>query len=71
MIAATEQPPLGLCTACFTGSYPIPLPHESSLGKNLFEPLPLDVEGVPTGVSGGASDALTRPWTPGGTRLGG
>ncbi|TQJ48611.1 amidophosphoribosyltransferase [Phycicoccus sp. SLBN-51] len=61
MIAATDQPRSALCTACFTGDYPIPLPDESQLGKNLFEPLPLDVEGVPTGVNGGAGDALTRP----------
>ena len=61
MIAATEQPRSALCTACFSGDYPIPLPHESSLGKNLFEPLPLDVEGVSTGMAGGAADALTRP----------
>lgn len=61
MVAATEQPRSALCTACFTGDYPIELPHESRLGKNLFEPLPLDVEGVSTGVAGGAADALTRP----------
>jgi amidophosphoribosyltransferase len=41
--------------------YPIELPDESRLGKSLFEPLPIDVEGVSTGVSGGAADALTRP----------
>jgi amidophosphoribosyltransferase len=61
MVAATEQPRSALCTACFTGDYPIELPHESRLGKNLFEPLPIDVEGVSTGVAGGAADALTRP----------
>jgi amidophosphoribosyltransferase len=61
MVAATEQPRSALCTACFTGDYPIELPDQSRLGKNLFEPLPLDVEGVSTGVAGGAADALTRP----------
>ena len=61
MVAATEQPRSALCTACFTGDYPIELPDESRLGKNLFEPLPIDVEGVSTGVAGGAADALTRP----------
>jgi amidophosphoribosyltransferase len=61
MIAATDQPRSALCTACFTGVYPIELPDESRLGKSLFEPLPIDVEGVSTGVSGGAADALTRP----------
>ncbi|MBC7442429.1 MAG: amidophosphoribosyltransferase [Ramlibacter sp.] len=37
MIAATEQPPERLCTACFTGVYPIPLPDSAHLGKNLLE----------------------------------
>ncbi|GAB3440541.1 amidophosphoribosyltransferase [Phycicoccus ginsengisoli] len=63
MVAATDQPASALCTACFTGSYPVPLPDASRLGKNLFETLPLevDVDGVSLGVSGGAADALTRP----------
>jgi amidophosphoribosyltransferase len=61
MVAATEQPAANLCTACFTGRYPVELPDESRLGKNLFETLPLDVDGVSTGVPGGAADALTRP----------
>ncbi|HEX5523628.1 MAG TPA: amidophosphoribosyltransferase [Pedococcus sp.] len=61
MVAATDQPRSALCTACFTGDYPIELPDQSRLGKNLFEPLPIDVEGVSTGVAGGAADALTRP----------
>jgi amidophosphoribosyltransferase len=63
MIAATEQPTSALCTACFTGSYPVRLPDESRLGKNLFETLPIDVDvdGVSLGVSGGAEDALARP----------
>jgi amidophosphoribosyltransferase len=37
MIGATRQPPDQLCTACFTGNYPIPLPDESLLGKHLLE----------------------------------
>ncbi|MDR9363103.1 MAG: amidophosphoribosyltransferase [Microbacteriaceae bacterium] len=37
MIKATEQPTNELCTACFTGKYPIPLPAEERLGKNLLE----------------------------------
>jgi len=37
MIASTEQPRERLCTACFTGKYPIPLPEAVHLGKNLLE----------------------------------
>jgi amidophosphoribosyltransferase len=37
MIAATDQRPDSLCTACFTGSYPIPLPTEDRLGKDVLE----------------------------------
>ncbi|QGN58774.1 amidophosphoribosyltransferase [Nostocoides sp. HKS02] len=61
MIAATDQPASALCTACFTGSYPVGVPSASHLGTNLFETLPLDVDGVSLGVSGGAADALSRP----------
>jgi amidophosphoribosyltransferase len=44
MIAATNQPRERLCTACFTGRYPIELPTEDRLGKSLLEmQLPLDV----------------------------
>ncbi len=37
MIAATEQKEKELCTACFTGVYPIELPTADRLGKNLLE----------------------------------
>lgn len=37
MIASTEQPRESLCTACFTGIYPIKLPETQHLGKNLLE----------------------------------
>ncbi|MDY6871537.1 MAG: amidophosphoribosyltransferase [Actinomycetota bacterium] len=37
MIAATEQPASRLCSACFDGVYPIELPGESALGKNVIE----------------------------------
>ncbi|ANP74137.1 amidophosphoribosyltransferase [Cryobacterium arcticum] len=37
MIASTEQPRESLCTACFTGVYPIKLPESQHLGKNLLE----------------------------------
>jgi amidophosphoribosyltransferase len=37
MIAATNQPERNMCTACFTGVYPIELPAAERLGKNLLE----------------------------------
>jgi amidophosphoribosyltransferase len=37
MITSTEQPRENLCTACFTGVYPIKLPETQHLGKNLLE----------------------------------
>ncbi|MFM6963700.1 MAG: amidophosphoribosyltransferase [Micrococcales bacterium] len=37
MIAASGQKESELCTACFTGKYPIELPAEDRLGKNLLE----------------------------------
>jgi len=37
MVEATGQPMTSLCTACFTGSYPVDLPDESLLGKHLLE----------------------------------
>ena len=71
LVAATEQPRTRLCTACFSGDYPIPLPDEAMVGKHLLE----DISGTPCGDSGsavrggmslgvpgyGAEDALRRP----------
>ena len=37
MIAATKQSGDTLCTACFSGQYPIELPAADRLGKNLLE----------------------------------
>jgi amidophosphoribosyltransferase len=37
MVAATDQPASRLCTACFDGKYPIELPSETMLGKNVVE----------------------------------
>ncbi len=37
MIDSTKQTRSTLCTACFTGEYPIDLPDESLLGKHLLE----------------------------------
>jgi len=72
LVAATEQPRTRLCSACFDGEYPIPLPDEALLGKHLLELEPLQpvapgVSGAASGDPGplavgyGASDALGRP----------
>jgi amidophosphoribosyltransferase len=65
LVAATTVPVDRLCRACFDGEYPVELPEPELLGKHLLEGLELrvtgDAEGVPTGVAGGARDALTRP----------
>ena len=37
LVAASEQPSSRLCTACFDGQYPIELPGETALGKNVIE----------------------------------
>ena len=37
MVAATEQDRSELCTACFSGDYPIPLPGRDRLGKDVLE----------------------------------
>jgi amidophosphoribosyltransferase len=47
MIEATNQPRDRLCTACFTGSYPIPLPEDGRLGKGVLE-LELPIESAAT-----------------------
>ena len=71
MVEATGQPRDRLCTACFSGSYPIELPDEELLGKHFLEValpglenppgLRRDAEGVSTGLGAGAADALNRP----------
>ncbi len=48
MIGATEQPRERLCTACFSGRYPVTLPEDGRLGKGVLElELPLDDDGAP------------------------
>ena len=71
LVAATEQPRSRLCTACFSGDYPIALPDEALIGKHLLEdvngpssgdPGPVVHTGAPVGGPGyGAEDALRRP----------
>ena len=43
MIAASEQQPNDLCTACFTGDYPIALPEDGRIEKHVLETLPLEI----------------------------
>ncbi|CAL9667759.1 Amidophosphoribosyltransferase [Actinosynnema sp. ALI-1.44] len=63
LVAATEQPRTRLCSACFDGEYPIPLPEDALIGKHLLE----GIRGVagsaaPVLANGyGAEDALRRP----------
>ncbi len=40
LVASTDQPANRLCTACFDGKYPIPLPGADLVGKNLLEDTP-------------------------------
>jgi amidophosphoribosyltransferase len=56
MIAATEQPASRLCCACFDGDYPIELPTDTALGKNV-------VENMLAAVQAGSDNfsALSRP----------
>jgi amidophosphoribosyltransferase len=72
MVQATDQPRSQLCMACFTGSYPVPLPDPAHLGKASLEQPELPFEAVPrkratdtgglvTGLAGTAADALSRP----------
>nr|WP_232542271.1 amidophosphoribosyltransferase [Nocardia bovistercoris] len=61
MIAATEQPRSRLCCACFDGDYPIPLPAEAAIGKNVLEGvLTGQSEAMLLGENANAS-ALSRP----------
>jgi amidophosphoribosyltransferase len=51
MVAATERPADKLCTACFTGIYPVPLPDVDRLGKHVLETLPGLGSALPDGGS--------------------
>jgi amidophosphoribosyltransferase len=64
MIAATEQPASRLCSACFDGVYPIELPGESALGKNVIEHMLATAarSGIPLEkVDNDNASALRRP----------
>lgn len=67
MISATEQPATRLCCACFDGVYPIELPSETALGKNVIEHMLSNAArtgGAPVSVGQSDNDnasALRRP----------
>lgn len=66
LVAATEQPRSALCTACFSGQYPIELPPAERLGKHLLEqnalPLGAPEDGLLSIVpSAGGASALEHP----------
>ena len=56
LTAATEQPASRLCTACFEGQYPIDLPGETALGKNVVEQMLAN-----TARGAGLADPQTSP----------
>ena len=63
MIAATEQPATRLCSACFDGNYPIELPGETALGKNVIEHMLASAAktGIPLQSDNDNVSALRRP----------
>ena len=63
MIAATEQPASRLCSACFDGNYPIELPGETALGKNVIEHMLANAArtGIPIQADNDNVSALRRP----------
>ncbi|HWN26847.1 MAG TPA: amidophosphoribosyltransferase [Actinomycetospora sp.] len=56
LVAATDQPRSRLCTACFSGEYPIALPEDAMVGKHLLE----DVTGASCGDGGAAGGPVVH-----------
>ncbi|HZA10368.1 amidophosphoribosyltransferase [Mycobacterium sp.] len=61
MVAATEQPASRLCTACFDGEYPIELPRETALGKNVIEHMLANTARAGVQAENDNVSALRRP----------
>ncbi|WP_372440722.1 amidophosphoribosyltransferase [Nocardia acididurans] len=61
MIAATEQPRTRLCAACFDGEYPIGLPTEAAIGKNLLEGMLNGASQTELLADNANASALSRP----------
>ena len=55
LVGASEQPASRLCTACFDGTYPIPLPAPELVGKHVLEGIE---RSVTAGSPGGSGDTL-------------
>jgi amidophosphoribosyltransferase len=62
LVQASDQPASRLCSACFDGNYPIPLPDEANLGKHLLEEIIAENDAPETLAAGyGAAGALHQP----------
>ncbi|MGH3492163.1 MAG: amidophosphoribosyltransferase [Sciscionella sp.] len=66
LVSATEQPSNRLCAACFDGHYPIPLPEDALIGKDLLESLERAGERelaqpVDSSFAGSAQETLSAP----------
>ena len=67
LVRATEQSENRLCTACFSGVYPIALPDSDLIGKHVLEGVQKRVDADPADglatleSSAGAEQALRRP----------
>ncbi|MGB6180132.1 MAG: amidophosphoribosyltransferase [Rhodococcus sp. (in: high G+C Gram-positive bacteria)] len=61
MIAASEQPASRLCAACFDGKYPIELPKETAMGKNVLEGMLNTAAGIAMPITDDNVSALSRP----------
>ncbi|WP_433788389.1 amidophosphoribosyltransferase [Actinomycetospora sp. CA-101289] len=65
LVAATDQPRSRLCTACFSGEYPIALPDDAMVGKHLLE----DVTGASCGDGGAAGGPVVHTGRSNGTAM--
>ncbi|MGL4307004.1 MAG: amidophosphoribosyltransferase [Mycobacteriaceae bacterium] len=61
MIASSEQQASQLCCACFDGKYPIALPTETAMGKNVLESMLEHTAGAAAGALNDNASALSRP----------
>jgi amidophosphoribosyltransferase len=63
LVSASEQPRNRLCSACFDGEYPIPLPADDVIGKHVLEGIERGVDRTTPALaaSPGGEDALRRP----------